>query len=302
MTWYAFIGALEQGFVYGIMALGVYLTFRILDFPDLTVDGSLPLGAAVSAVAITHGINPFASLVLAMAAGFLAGMVTALLNTKLRILHLLASILTMIALYSVNIRIMDGPNVSLLGVDTVLDPLIALGLAGNLAAPLMFGLISLMITGIIIWFLHTELGLTVLAAGDNPQMITSQGVNTHTVIILGVSLSNALVALSGALVAQNQGAADVNMGVGTIIAGLASVIVGETLFGRRSIPRACVAVLFGSVVYRMAIALALGMRWGRFSFTPSDLNLITALLVVLALTAPQIRKKIRPVRSEGGQR
>lgn len=293
MTWHAFIGALEQGFVYGIMVLGVYLTFRILDFPDLTVDGSLPLGASVSAVAITHGMNPFVSLLLAMIAGFLAGMITAILNTKLRILHLLASILTMIALYSINIRIMGGPNVSLLGADTVIDPLMSLGIPGYLAAPVMFGIISLVITVGIIWFLHTELGLSMLATGDNPQMITTQGVNTHYVIILGVGLSNALVALSGALVAQNQGAADANMGVGTIIAGLASVIVGETIFGKNSIPRACMAALLGSVVYRLAIALALGLKWGRFSFTPSDLNLITALLVVLALTAPHLKTQIR---------
>ena len=241
MTWFAFLGALEQGFVYGIMVLGVYLTFRVLDFPDLTVDGSLPLGASVAAVAITHGINPFLSLILAAGAGFLAGMVTALLNTKLKILHLLASILTMIALYSINIRIMDGPNISLLGADTVLDPVMALGLPGYLGAPAMFGIIALMVTAGIIWFLHTELGQAVLAVGDNPQMIISQGVNTHSIIILGVGLSNALVAFSGALIAQNQGASDVNMGVGTIIAGLASVIVGETLFGKHGIPRACIA-------------------------------------------------------------
>jgi putative ABC transport system permease protein len=275
------------------MVLGVYLTFRILDFPDLTVDGSLPLGAAVSAVLIKGGFNPFMSLLFAMGAGFLAGMVTALLNTKLKILHLLASILTMIALYSINIRIMDGPNVSLLGADTVVDRFISLGLSGYIAAPVMFGIISLFITTIIIWFLHTEFGLSMLATGDNVQMITSQGVNTHRVIILGVGLSNALVALSGALIAQNQGAADVNMGVGTIIAGLASVIIGETVFGKGSIPRACVAVLLGSVLYRLAIALALGVKWGRFSFTPSDLNLITALLVVIALTTPYIKRRLR---------
>ncbi len=297
MNIYALIGAIEQGFVFGIMALGVYLTFRVLDFPDLTVDGSLPLGAAVSAVSITNGINPFLSLLLAMGAGFLAGTVTALLNTKLKILHLLASILTMIALYSINIRIMGGPNVSLLGSDTVLDTFIKAGLVGYLAAPVIFGIIALLVTGLIIWFLHTELGLSMLATGDNPQMITSQGVNTHTIIIMGVGLSNALVALSGALVAQNQGAADVNMGVGTIVAGLASVIVGETIFGDRTIARACLAAVLGSVVYRIAIALALGMQWGRFSFTPSDLNLITALLVVGALTAPRIKSRFQAVVS-----
>lgn len=291
MSWYAAIGALEQGLLYGIMVVGVYLTFRVLDFPDLTVDGSLPLGAAVSAVAITHGIHPFIALGMAMAAGFLAGMVTALLNTKLKILHLLASILTMIALYSINIRIMSGPNVSLLGVRTVLDWVSDLGLTGYWAAPLLFGLLATAVTASVIWFLHTELGLTVQATGDNLRMITAQGVNTHNIIILGVGLSNALVALSGALVAQNQGAADVNMGVGTIIAGLASVIVGETLFGRGGITRGCIAALLGSIVYRVAIALALGLKWGAFAFTPSDLNLITALLVVGALMTPIIKEK-----------
>lgn len=292
MTWYAFIGALEQGLVYGIMVLGVYLTFRVLDFPDLTVDGSLPLGAAVSAVAITNGFNPFLSLALAAAAGFMAGSITALLNTKLKILHLLASILTMIALYSINIRIMDGPNISLLGVSTVLDPLMALGVAGYVVAPVIYGAFALCITAGMIWFLYTEVGQAMLATGDNPQMITSLGVNTHHIIILGVGLSNALVAVSGALVAQNQGAADVNMGIGTIIAGLASVILGETVFGKAGVVRACVAVLLGSVLYRTAIALALGVKMGAFAFTPSDLNLITALLVVAALMAPKIKSRL----------
>lgn len=291
MSWYAAIGAVEQGLLYGIMVIGVYLTFRVLDFPDLTVDGSLPLGAAVSAVALTHGFHPAAALGLAMSAGFLAGMVTALLNTKLQILHLLASILTMIALYSINIRIMDGPNVSLLGVPTMLDVMPDLGLTGYWPAPLLFGLLAISVTVFMIWFLHTELGLAVLATGDNARMITAQGVNTHHIILLGVGLSNALVALSGALVAQNQGAADVNMGVGTIIAGLASVIVGETLFGRGGITRGCIAALLGSIVYRVAIALALGVKWGAFAFTPSDLNLITALLVVGALVTPILKKK-----------
>ncbi len=277
--------------LYGIMVLGVYLTFRVLDFPDLTVDGSLPLGAAVSAVAIANGVNPFLAVAVAMTAGFAAGCVTALLNTKLKILHLLASILTMIALYSINIRIMDGPNVSLLGVVTVLDPIMAWGLPGYLAAPMFFALCAAVATGVMIWFLHTELGLAVLATGDNPRMIAAQGVNTHRIIILGVGLSNALVAASGALVAQNQGAADVNMGVGTIIAGLASVIVGETLFGRGGIARGCIAAILGSVIYRVAIAAALSFKLGAFAFTPSDLNLITALLVVVALTVPMIKSQ-----------
>ncbi|THB77759.1 MAG: ABC transporter permease [Desulfobulbaceae bacterium] len=292
MTWYAVLGAVEQGLVYGIMAIGVYLTFRILDFPDLTVDGSLPLGAAISAVAITSGINPYLALLLAIGGGFAAGIVTAILNTKFKILHLLASILTMIALYSVNIRIMGGPNIALLGTPTVFDPVIALGIAPHYAGLLVFGAGALIVSAAIIWFLRTELGQAILATGDNPQMITALGVNTHFIIIIGVGLSNALVALSGALIAQNQGAADVGMGIGTIIAGLASVIVGETIFGTKSMARAIIAAVLGSVVYRLAIALALGLEFGRFSFNPSDLNLITALLVIGALIAPNLKRKM----------
>lgn len=292
MTWYAALGAIEQGLVYGIMAIGVYLTFRILDFPDLTVDGSLPLGAAISAVAITSGYNPYLSLIFAAMGGFAAGVVTAVLNTKFKILHLLASILTMIALYSINIRIMSGPNIALLGVDTVFDSVIALGVPAQYSGLLIFGIFSSCTVVVIVWFLGTELGQALLATGDNPQMVTSQGINTHTIIILGVGISNALVAFSGALVAQNQGAADVGMGIGTIVAGLASVIIGETLFGARSIARAFSAALLGSIVYRLAIALALGVEIGDFSCNPSDLNLITAILVISALVAPNLRKMV----------
>jgi putative tryptophan/tyrosine transport system permease protein len=292
MTLYAALGAVEQGFVYGIMVIGVYLTFRILDFPDLTVDGSLPLGAAISAVAITSGVNPYLSLVFALAGGFAAGMVTAILNTKFKILHLLASILTMIALYSINIRIMSGPNVALLGQETVFDSVTRLGVPAHYAGLIIFGVFALLVLSFIIWFLGTELGQAILATGDNPQMIRSLGVNTSTIIILGVGLSNGLVALSGALVAQNQGAADVGMGIGTIVAGLASVIIGETVFGCRTMPRAFIAALLGSIVYRLAIALALGLEFGSFRFNPSDLNLITALLVIGALITPNLKKRL----------
>lgn len=292
MTWYAALGAIEQGLVYGIMVIGVYLTFRILDFPDLTVDGSLPLGASISAVAITNGVNPYLSLLFALCGGFLAGMVTATLNTKFKILHLLASILTMIALYSINIRIMSGPNVALLGEDTVFDAITGFGIPSHLAGLVIFGLFALIVLSFIVWFLRTEIGQAILAVGDNPQMIRSLGVNTHTIVILGVGLSNGLVALSGALVAQNQGAADVGMGIGTIVAGLASVIIGETLFGCTTIGRAFIAALLGSVVYRLAISLALGLEFGEFRFNPSDLNLITAVLVIGALIAPNLKKRL----------
>lgn len=292
MTLYAALGAVEQGCVYGIMVIGVYLTFRILDFPDLTVDGSLPLGAAISAVAITNGVNPFVSLIFAFGAGFCAGMITAVLNTKFKILHLLASILTMIALYSINIRIMGGPNIALLGVPTVLDLVGVFGIPPYYAGLVIFGLFAFLSGAFMVWFLDTEIGQALLATGDNSQMITSLGVNTHLIIILGVGLSNGLVALSGALVAQNQGAADVGMGIGTIIAGLASVIIGETVFGATSILRAITAVLLGSILYRLAIGFALGLEIGNFRFNPSDLNLITALLVIIALITPNIKRSL----------
>ncbi|GAB4175660.1 MAG: ABC transporter permease [Geothermobacteraceae bacterium] len=292
MTFYAFMGALEQGFAYGFLVLGVFLTFRVLDFPDLTVDGSLPLGAAVSAVAIGAGIDPWASLLLAFGAGVLAGMVTGILNTRFGILHLLASILTMIALYSINLRVMGAPNLSLLGKPTVLDPLQGVGLGPFAAAPMLFGGLSVLALLALFWLLNTSFGLAMQATGINRQMITSQGVHTGRVIVFGVGLSNGLAAVSGALLCQSQGAADVNMGIGTIVAGLASVIVGETLFGCRSIGRALLAALLGSVIYRLAIALALGLRLGSFAFTPSDLNLLTALLVVAALVLPGLRRKV----------
>jgi putative ABC transport system permease protein len=275
------------------MALGVYITFRILDFPDLTVDGSLPLGAAVSSVLITKGLNPYLSLAPAMVAGFLAGAITGLLTTKLKILHLLASILTMTALYSVNIRIMGRPNTSLLGKSTVFDPLRALELPPFFISTVFFTALLLGVVLILIWLSRTEYGQSLIATGDNPNMITSLGVNTHFTIITGVGLSNALVALSGALIAQNQGTADVGMGVGTIVAGLASIVVGETIFSRRTVSLAIISVVFGSIIYRLAIALALSLKIKGFSFKPSDLNLITASLVVLALVLPRIKTAIK---------
>jgi putative ABC transport system permease protein len=290
VTFYAFSGAIEQGLVYGIMALGVYITFRVLHFPDLTVDGSLPLGAAVCSVHIISGWPPFLALLPAMGAGFLAGMITGFLTTKLRILHLLASILTMTALYSINIRVMgDRPNLALIGRPTVFDSLAWLNLPPYLTSNLVFLAGAVLIISGLIWLIRTQFGQALLATGDNPRMITSLGVNTHFTIIIGVGLSNALVALCGALVAQNQGAADVSMGVGTIVAGLASIVVGETLLNSRKIQVRVLAVLLGSIVDRVAIALALSLKIKGFSFTPSDLNLITACLVVLALVMPRLK-------------
>jgi putative ABC transport system permease protein len=300
VSFYALMGAVSQGLVYSLMALGVYLTFRVLDFPDLTVDGSFPLGAAVSAVLITHGANPFIVLPAAIAAGMMAGFVTAFLSTKLNILNLLASILTMIALYSINLRIMGRPNISLINKKTVFDHFIGLrdfitsiGIPQYIMVPILFLVVIIVVKIILDFFLHTEVGLALRATGDNPHMIRAQGVNTDFTIMLGVALSNGLVALSGALFAQNQGSADVNMGVGTIVAGLASVIIGEALIGEMTVFRATLGVIIGSIVYRLAIAIALQIKIGPLQITPSDLKLITAILVVFALTLPVIRSKVK---------
>lgn len=294
MTEAALLAALEQGCLYGIMALGVYLTFRVLNFPDLTVDGSLPLGAAVAATAIAAGVHPAGATLLAAAAGFAAGATTAVLATRLKILGLLASILTMIALYSVTIRVMGAPNRTLLGQPTVFDPLQGLGLPLYQATPLALAAAVAAVALGLVWFLRTEYGQAMLATGDNPAMIRALGVNTDQTLVVGVGLSNALAALCGALAAQNQGSADVTMGVGTIVAGLASVILGETVLGAPTVARACLAVVAGSILYRAAIALALSIRLGPFSLSPSDLNLITAAVVVLAMASPRLARRGRP--------
>ncbi|MBN1881690.1 MAG: ABC transporter permease [Deltaproteobacteria bacterium] len=300
MTFYAAMGALAQGLVFGLLALGVYLTFRVLEFPDLTVDGSFPLGAAVSAVLIIKGVNPFLTLPVALAAGMAAGFVTAFLSTKLNILNLLASILTMIALYSINIRIMGKPNIALINQTTVFDSFDCMtaffkahGIPASIVNPILFLIMIIVVKILMDLFLHTEMGLALRATGDNENMIRSQGVNTHSTIMLGVALSNGLVALCGALMAQYQGSADVNMGVGMIVAGLASVIVGEAVIGEMTVFRATLGVIIGSVIYRFAIAVALSLRIGKLQITPSDLKLITAVLVVIALTVPVVRDKVK---------
>jgi putative ABC transport system permease protein len=288
-------GAIEQGLLFAIMALGVYLTFRILNFPDLTVDGSFALGGALAAKLIIDGMNPILATLLAFVAGGAAGAFTGLLHTKGKINGLLAGILTMIALYSVNLRIMERANLPLLREETLYTFVKDLGVP-NLAVGgyvLLTGVTIVFLIGILLlkalidWFLHTDLGLDLRATGDNPKMIRSFGANTDTTTIIGLSLSNALVAVSGAWVAQYQGFADVGMGIGMIVIGLASVIVGEVLFGSSSIVRATIAVIGGSIVYRLVIALAL-----QKGLNPSDMKLITALIVIIALTVPTVAKGV----------
>lgn len=282
--------SLYEGLVFGFVAIGVYLTFRVLGFPDLTVDGSFVLGAAVAAVLIVKDVNPFLATLAAFGVGLCAGLATSLLNTKLRIPALLASILVMVALYSINLRIMGGANISLLREVTIFDQVSKLlGVGTRIARSLIVaGVLAVIVFFILNWFLRTEIGLALRATGDNEQMVRGFGVNTDMTTILGVSIANGLVALGGAVVAQGQGFADVGMGIGMIVMGLASVIIGEALFRPKGVARLLLAVLGGTFVYRLFISIAL-----RLGMAPGDLKLITAILVIIALAVPYLQKKVQ---------
>lgn len=286
------VHAIEQGLAYGIAALGVFLTYRILKFPDLTVDGSFVTGAAIaSLLLIKGGFDPFSVLILAFAAGAMAGLITGILNTRFGITNLLAGVLTMIMLYSINLRIMGRPNLSLLRIPTSMrivesawTPL------GSLAILVFIALLTIVVKLALDVFLRTEIGFALRATGDSEQMITAQGVNTNGMKLLGLAMSNGLVALSGAIIAQYGGFADVGMGIGTIVTGLAAVIIGGSLIRSSRVGWMTASVLVGSLAYRIAVALAL--RYGHIvGFQPSDLKLITAVLVVLALVLPRLREQ-----------
>lgn len=292
------ISTIAQGLLWALLALGVFITFRILDVADLTVEGSFPMGAAISAVLITMGVNPWVTVIVAGIGGMIAGAVTGWIHTKLKIPALLAGILTMIALYSVNLHIMGKANISLLRMDTVYSAIHSMGISNAMALTIIGVAVTIVVGLFLFWFFGTELGTSIRATGVNPQMIRAQGVNTDSMIVLGLLLSNGFVAVSGALIAQSQGFADIGMGVGTIVIGLASVIIGEVLFTSSSIVRklfgnssfvlSLVAVVFGSIIYRIVIAtvLYLGMP-------PNDLKLFTAILVALALSLPKWQGKFR---------
>lgn len=287
MSEIAFLGAVEIGLVYALVAIGVYLSFRVLDFPDLTVDGSFPLGAAVAAVIITSGIDPWTGCLAAILAGAAAGLVTAFLNQRFGILHLLASILTMIALFSINLRVMGRPNIALINQETVLTPFYGLGLADQYVRPLVVLVIVAFAVYLVARFLRSDFGLAMRATGVNPRMARAQGVKTAVHVYVGMAIANGLVGLAGALFAQTNGFADVTTGIGTIVVGLAAVIVGESLFRPRTIVIALVGCVIGSVLYRIAIQFALSAD--AIGLKASDLNLVTAVLVAVALVLPRLR-------------
>lgn len=264
------LGTLEQSFIFAVMVLGVYISYKILDFPDMTVDGSFPLGAAVAAASIVKGVNPVLALILAMAAGAAAGFITGMIHVKLRVTNLLAGIIVMTGLYSINLRIMGKSNIPLFSVKHLFN--------GNVSAIVVVAVILLIVKLGMDFLLKTKFGFALKALGDNESLIISLGLNEKTLKIYGLMLANSLVALSGAVLAQYQGFADVGIGTGTIITGLASIIIGDALFGKKKVIKISMMVIFGTIIYRTIIALSL-----KVGMNASDLKLITSALVVIII-------------------
>lgn len=298
------IGALTVGLILSLLALGVFISFRIFEFSDITADGSITLGAAVAAVLLIHGVHPLAATGAAFLAGAVAGSVTGIIHTRFGINRLLSGILVMTALYSINLHVMGRSNVPLLEVRTLapqVEHVLAWvsGSSGDLrvwgwdvtmrdAAMLLLALATVAVVGVLIYmFFRTNLGTAMQAAGDNAQMIRALGVNVENMVVLGLAVSNGLVALSGALLAQYQGFADVQMGIGMIVWGLASIIIGEALVGSRQLGLIITGAVMGSVLFRLLVAIAL-----RGGLNPNDLKLVTAVFVFLALVLPGLLARV----------
>ncbi|MDH2999001.1 ABC transporter permease [Pasteurellaceae bacterium LFhippo2] len=295
ITW---IGALELGLIYALVALGVLISYKILDFPDLTADGSFPLGGGVCVLCILNGIDPWIATILGMFSGCVAGIITASLHIGFKIEKLLASILMMIALYSINLRIMGKPNVSLLGDPTVYDSIPANDDLQLTIVRLLIAIFVVIIAKLLFdLFFATQTGLAVRATGTNPRMAKAQGIAINKMTLLGMAISNGLIALAGSLYVQSNGGFDISIGVGTIVIGLAAVIIGEAIFSAKRIIWLTFAVIIGSILYRCFIALALNNdTLNGIGFGPQDLNLITALLVVAVLVVPRFKQKFQVKR------
>lgn len=295
ITW---IGAVELGLIYALVALGVLISYKILDFPDLTADGSFPLGGGVCVLCILNSVDPWLATLIGMFVGALAGMVTAGLHIGFKIEKLLASILMMIALYSINLRIMGKPNVSLLGDPTVYDVMSATDDVQLAIVRLLIAVFMVIIAKLLFdLFFATQIGLAVRATGTNARMAKAQGIAVNKMTLLGMAISNGLIALAGALYVQSNGGFDISIGVGTIVIGLAAVIIGEAIFSAKRIVYLTLAVIVGSLLYRIFIALALNNEaLNSIGFGPQDLNLITALLVVMVLVLPKFKQKFSAKR------
>jgi putative ABC transport system permease protein len=291
MSTVALLGAIELGLILGFVAVAVYLSFRVLDFPDLTVEGTFPLGAAVAATLIVSQVaGPVAATVLGTLAGALAGVLTGWLNTRLKIVAILAGILVMTALYSINLRVMGRPNVPLLGEQTLFTQAAsALALPERMAVLLVLVVAVVLLLAALAAFMGSQIGLGLRAAGANPRMARANGVAVDGMVILGLAISNGLAAFAGALFAQSHGAADATMGFGIIVIGLASLVVGEGIFSSRGVAIAIVACVVGSVLYRFAVTLALNTSF--LGLHAQDLSLVTAVLVAVAVVIGRIRRK-----------
>lgn len=287
MTLVAFQGALELGFIYALVSLGLFVSYRVLDVPDLTVDGSFTLGCATSAIFTTMGM-PILGLFMAIVAGMLAGCVTAFLQTKLKIQPILAGIITMIALYSINLRVMGNKsNLSVVGDETVFSMLKAFFLEPVVKMGLPILLVAVVVVLLILFF-RTQLGLSLRATGDNEDMVRSSSINTNLTKTVGLAMANGIVALSGGLLAQYQGFSSIDLGTGMVVLGLAALIIGETLLSRRNIPLNIIAVVVGSILYRIIIAVVL-----QVNISTNDLKLISAVIVTIAISKPVIVERYR---------
>lgn len=291
MSLFASLGALELGFIYSLVALGVFISFKVLRFPDLTVDGTFATGGAVAALMISQGGDPFIACIVAMLVCGFAGMVTGWLNVKLGIMDLLASILMMTALYSINLRIMDGPNIPLIVSDTVFSLTQLSFLEDYHWRPMLLAIIVIVVKFLMDWFFATETGLAMRSTGSNLRMARAQGISTDRMVMLGMAISNSLVGLGGALFVQSQGGADISMGIGTIVIGLAAVIIGQSIITARRFIYITLAVVVGAILYRFFIALALNSDF--IGLKAQDLNLVTAVLVTVALILPKLKHKLK---------
>jgi putative ABC transport system permease protein len=282
------VSAIGQGLLWALLGLGLYLTFRILDFCDMTVEGTFPLGAATAVTAIAHGIDPLLATLLAVVSGMLAGLVTGLLYTKGKIPSLLAGILTMTAIYSVNLRIMGKSNISLLGKRTLFSGHFMTSLPQYFDSVVMGVIVIAIITILMVLFLATDYGQAFIATGDNPTMAKSLGIHTDKMVIVGLMVSNGMVGLCGALIAQNNGYADINMGIGTIVIALASIIIGEVAFGELTLNQRLLAVTLGSIIYRIILLVVL-----QLGFSANDLNLISSIVLAICMMIPQLESHLQ---------
>ena len=289
------LNALEQGLLFALVAMGVYITYKILDFPDLSVDGTFPLGASISAAMLVRGINPWVTILVATLGGACAGAITGFLHVKLKISNLMSGILVMMGLYSINLRIMGKSNIPLFNTNHIFK---------NPAINSIFIILAIVILVKVVLdlFLKTKTGFLLVAVGDNEQVVSSLGVNKNIIKVLGLSISNALVALSGALTAQNQGFSDITMGTGIVVMGLAAVIIGTSIFGKLSMIKVTTLSVFGAIIYKLVVAIALWMK-----LNPNDLKILTAILVAIALASngnlfkKNKRKKVNDNNGEGGE-